>query len=168
MCAETDMGRAGKPSTGERYMCRPDDADASIPFWDKNGEATTRKDVMTDQDDTTTGAGESKQQRWFAEVQEALDRTGDALRTAWEATRDSRMSALESAKQAAQELGEVIDQGIAAAKERWAAADQTEEAETPIAEETTPDETSASDAEPIPMSGDVTVTPVESDPSEQT
>ena len=168
MCAETDMGRAGKPSTGERYMCRPDDSYASIPFWDKNGEATTRKDVMTDQDDTTTEAGESKQQRWFAEVQEALDRTGDALRTAWEATRDSRMSALESAKQAAQELGEVIDQGIAAAKERWAAADQTEEAETPIAEETTPDETGASDAEPIPMSGDVTVTPVESDSSEQT
>jgi hypothetical protein len=123
---------------------------------------------MTDQDDTTTEAGESKQQRWFAEVQEALDRTGDALRTAWEATRDSRMSALESAKQAAQELGEVIDQGIAAAKERWAAADQTEETESPFAEEATPaEETIGSDAEPIPMSGDVTVTPVESDPDEQ-
>ena len=79
---------------------------------------------MTDQGDNTTEAGESKQQRWFAEVQDALDRTGDALRTAWDATRESRMSALESAKQAATELGEVIDQGIAAAKERWAAADQ--------------------------------------------
>jgi hypothetical protein len=125
---------------------------------------------MTDQDDTTTGAGESKQQRWFAEVQEALDRTGDALRTAWEATRDGRMSALESAKQAAQELGEVIDQGIAAAKERWAAADQaeeTEEAESPFADEATPEEPIASDAEPIPMSGDVTVTPVESDSGDQ-
>ena len=126
---------------------------------------------MTDQDDRTNGAGESKQQRWFAEVQEALDRTGDALRTAWEATRDSRMSALESAKQAAQELGEVIDQGIAAAKERWAAADQpeeTEETESPFAEEpTAPEENLASDAEPVPMSGDVTVTPVESDTSDQ-
>ena len=43
------------------------------------------------------------------------------------------MSALESAKQAAQELGEVIDQGIAAAKERWATGDQAEEADTPPA-----------------------------------
>ena len=123
---------------------------------------------MTDQGDKTTETGESKQQRWFAEVQEALDRTGDALRTAWEATRDSRMSALESAKQAAQELGEVIDQGIAAAKERWAGADQAEETETPFAEEATPEETVGSEAEPIPMSGDVTVTPVESDTTEQT
>ncbi|HEU5112293.1 MAG TPA: hypothetical protein VFU96_03185 [Acidimicrobiia bacterium] len=128
---------------------------------------------MTDQGDKTTEAGESKQQRWFAEVQEALDRTGDALRTAWEATRDSRMSALESAKQAAQELGEVIDQGIAAAKERWAAADQAEETggtaetETPFAEEATAAETVPNEAEPIPMSGDVTVTPVESDTDEK-
>ena len=42
-------------------------------------------------EETTSGAGDSKQ-RWIAEVQEALDRTGDALRTAWEATRESRMS----------------------------------------------------------------------------
>lgn len=128
---------------------------------------------MTDQGDKTTEAGESKQQRWFAEVQEALDRTGDALRTAWEATRDSRMSALESAKQAAQELGEVIDQGIAAAKERWAGADQAEDTEhaaetqTPFAEEATAAEPVTHEAEPIPMSGDVTVTPVESDTDEK-
>jgi hypothetical protein len=127
-----------------------------------------QEDVMTDQGDKTNEAGESKQQRWFAEVQEALDRTGDALRTAWEATRDSRMSALESAKQATQELGEVIDQGIAAMKERWAAADQADETETPMAGDATPGETIASEAEPIPMAGDVTVTPVESDTSEQT
>ena len=122
---------------------------------------------MTDQGDKTTEAGESKQQRWFAEVQEALDRTGDALRTAWDATRDSRMSALESAKQAAQELGEVIDQGIAAAKERWAAGDQGEEADTPSAEEASPDEPVVTEAEPTPPSGDVTVIPVETDTSDQ-
>jgi hypothetical protein len=37
----------------------------------------------------STESGDSKQ-RWVAEVQDALDRTGDALRTAWEATRESR------------------------------------------------------------------------------
>jgi hypothetical protein len=57
-------------------------------------------------------------------MQDALDRTGDAIRTAWDASRETRMSALESAKQAAQELGEAIDKGIAAAKERWAGNDQ--------------------------------------------
>lgn len=59
-------------------------------------------------------------QRWLEDVQAALDRTGDAIRTAWESTRESRMSALESAKQAAQDLGDAIDKGLAAAKERWA------------------------------------------------
>jgi len=121
---------------------------------------------MTDNgtEGNTTGSGDSKQ-RWVTEVQEALDRTGDALRTAWEATRESRMSALESAKQAAQELGEVIDQGIAAAKERWAASepDEAEAPEMPIADEVISEEPATSEAEPTPMSGDVTVTPIESD-----
>jgi len=60
-------------------------------------------------------------QRWLDEIQEALERTGDAIRTAWDATRESRMTALESARQAAQELGVAIDKGIGAARERWAA-----------------------------------------------
>jgi len=125
---------------------------------------------MTDQGDNSTDPGESKQQRWFAEVQDALDRTGDALRTAWDATRDSRMSALESAKQAATELGEVIDQGIAAAKERWAAADQDtgeETAEPSVAEPVVPEEPLVTEAEPTPPSGDVTVIPVETDTTDQ-
>ncbi len=125
---------------------------------------------MTDQGDNATEAGESKQQRWFAEVQEALDRTGDALRTAWDATRDSRMSALESAKQAATELGEVIDQGIAAAKERWAAGDQETEEETAkpsVADDVVPVDPIVVEAEPTPPSGDVTVIPVETDTSDQ-
>jgi hypothetical protein len=79
--------------------------------------------MADDTQDKTTDSGEARQ-RWVDEVQQALDRTGEAFKSAWEATRESRMSALESAKQAAQELGTVIDQGIAAAKERWAAADQ--------------------------------------------
>ncbi|HEY7469221.1 MAG TPA: hypothetical protein VIC07_06805 [Acidimicrobiia bacterium] len=84
---------------------------------------------MTDEN-TTGGSGDARQ-RWVEEVQEALDRAGETFRAAWEATRESRMSALESAKQAAQELGDVIDKGIAAARERWAttegAADSVEE-----------------------------------------
>jgi hypothetical protein len=120
----------------------------------------------------STESGDSKQ-RWVAEVQDALDRTGDALRTAWEATRESRMSALESAKQAAQELGEVIDKGIAAAKERWAALDQEVDEvvdkveESPLVEEVVAKEPIVVESEPIPTSGDVTVTPVESDPTDQ-
>lgn len=123
---------------------------------------------MTDNgsEEKATGSGDSKQ-RWIAEVQEALDRTGDALRTAWEATRESRMSALESAKQAAQELGEVIDQGITAAKERWAAGEpgETEAPEMPIADEVVSEEPAVGEAEPTPPSGDVTVIPIESDDS---
>ncbi|HWL48789.1 MAG TPA: hypothetical protein VNT92_02855 [Acidimicrobiia bacterium] len=122
---------------------------------------------MTDQGENSTDPGESKQQRWIAEVQDALDRTGDALRTAWDATRESRMGALESAKQAAQELGEVIDQGIAAAKERWATADQGDESETPSGAEPSSEEPAVSEAEPTPTSGDVTITPVETDTTDQ-
>jgi hypothetical protein len=117
-------------------------------------------------DNGTDKASESRQ-RWFADVQGALDRTGDALRTAWEATKDSRMSALESAKQAAQELGEVIDQGIAAAKERWAAASDTGGGEAPVEEETVTSEPITVESEPTPDANDVTVTPVETDTTEQ-
>ena len=123
---------------------------------------------MTDQGDNSTDTNESKQQRWFADVQDALDRTGDALRTAWDATRDSRMAALESAKQAAQELGEVIDQGITAAKERWAAVDEGDETSKPsVVEDVVPEEPIVVEAEPTPPSGDVTVIPIETDTTDQ-
>jgi hypothetical protein len=111
--------------------------------------------------DETTESGEARQ-RWLEEVQEALDRTGDAIRTAWEATRESRMSALESAKQAAQELGEVLDKGIAAAKERWAAAEQSGSEPTP--HPTTPETDVTPDASPA---SDVTVTPVKDESVDQ-
>jgi hypothetical protein len=120
--------------------------------------------------DNGTDKGPESRQQWIANVQGALDRTSDALRTAWEATKDSRMSALESAKQAAQELGEVIDQGISAAKERWASSEPAGEAESteiPIEEEAAPKEPIAVETEPTPDSTDVTVTPVEADTTDQ-
>ena len=120
--------------------------------------------------DNGTDKGSESRQRWFAEVQGALDRTSDALRTAWDATKDSRMSALESAKQAAQELGEVIDQGISAAKERWAASEPAGEAapsEAPFAEEVAPKASIEIESEPTPEASDVTVTPVETDTTEE-
>lgn len=82
---------------------------------------------MTDEGRTeSTESGESRP-KWIKDAQEALDKTGDAVRTAWETTRESRMSALEAAKKAARELGDALEKGIEAAKERWDA----ETAETP-------------------------------------
>lgn len=74
---------------------------------------------MTDENRTESGEASKERQRWIKDLQTALDRTGDAARTAWEATRDNRISALESAKQAAKELGEVLEKGMEAARERW-------------------------------------------------
>lgn len=57
--------------------------------------------------------------KWMDEAEEALDRTGEALRAAWQGSREARMSALEAAKQAANRLGEAIDRGVSVAKETW-------------------------------------------------
>jgi hypothetical protein len=59
------------------------------------------------------------QPKWIEEAEEALNRTGEALRAAWEQTRDARISALAAAKEAANRLGEAIDQGIDVAKKTW-------------------------------------------------
>ncbi|RPI25466.1 MAG: hypothetical protein EHM57_01505 [Actinobacteria bacterium] len=69
---------------------------------------------------------------WMDDVQAALDRANEALSAAWEATRDTRVRALEAAKQAVEELGVALDRGVAVAKDRWAAmADRDEEDEVP-------------------------------------
>lgn len=73
---------------------------------------------MTDNNQSNSQA-DTAGSRWVDDAQAALDRTVAAIRTAWDSTKDSRTEALESAKQAAEDLGKVIDQGVAAARERW-------------------------------------------------
>jgi ABC-type nitrate/sulfonate/bicarbonate transport system substrate-binding protein len=89
--------------------------------------------MTTDNNHDQTNESADARNRWVDEAQEALDRTVAAVRSAWDATRESRMSALESAKQAAQELGRVLDKGVAAARDRWA----TEEAHSAPPQEAT-------------------------------
>lgn len=73
---------------------------------------------------------ETGQQRsdWADEAEAALEGVGDALREAWDASREARLNALESAKKLAQQLGEAIDQGVAAAREKWESQDAAESA----------------------------------------
>ncbi|MEX1126119.1 MAG: hypothetical protein WD895_01995 [Acidimicrobiia bacterium] len=79
---------------------------------------------MTDNShDEFKESGDTAGNRWVDEAQEALDRVVAAVRSAWDATKDSRTSALESAKEAAQELGKVLDKGMTAARERWGASE---------------------------------------------
>jgi hypothetical protein len=85
---------------------------------------------------------------WKAEAEEALQKTGDSLSAAWDATREGRMTALEKAKEAARQLGDAIDHGVAAAKERWVKEDGSaaETAET-VAETEAPTEEATSEEE---------------------
>lgn len=63
---------------------------------------------------------ENKESRkWLDDAEEALNRASDALRAAWEETREARMSTLEAAKEAANRLGRAIDHGIETARETW-------------------------------------------------
>jgi hypothetical protein len=60
-----------------------------------------------------------KRPDWVVDAEEALNRASESLRAAWEATKDTRVGALTSAKQAAKQLGEAIDRGVEAARSRW-------------------------------------------------
>ncbi len=62
---------------------------------------------------------EQTQKKWFDEAEEALNRTAEALRTAWDETRDQRGATLAAAKEAANRLAKAIDQGIEAARQSW-------------------------------------------------
>lgn len=74
---------------------------------------------MTEKD-TNNGDGQRERPGWLKDIDEAFTRTGNAIRTAWDATGDQRASTLESARKATRELGDIIEEGIAAAKQRWA------------------------------------------------
>jgi hypothetical protein len=84
----------------------------------------TRRNGMTEND---KGTGKD----WKVEAEEALERAGESLRAAWEASRDTRLAALEGARQ----FGEAIDRGVAAARDRWAAEDARAESSTEAEEE---------------------------------
>jgi hypothetical protein len=87
-----------------------------------------RRNGMTEND---KGTGKD----WKVEAEEALERAGESLRAAWEASRDTRLAALEGARQAARQFGEAIDRGVAAARDRWAAEDARAESSTEAEEE---------------------------------
>jgi len=57
--------------------------------------------------------------KWIDEAEEALSRARDAVRAAWEGTRDARIATLEAAKKAADQLSNAIDQGIEVARGAW-------------------------------------------------
>jgi type II secretory pathway component PulJ len=57
---------------------------------------------------------------WIEDTQDALNRTIDALQTAWDTSRDSRLAALNSAKRTVDDLTAAVEEGIAAASARWA------------------------------------------------
>lgn len=77
---------------------------------------------------------------WMDEAEEALQRTTDALKAAWESSREQRMSALAAAKEAAEFLGRAIDEGADVARRTWDEADGAPEAAA---------------AEPTPADGDL-------------
>lgn len=78
-------------------------------------------------DEQGTSKGEGSRPSWMDEAEAAWERAGQSLLSAWEETRDARMSALEAAKEAADELAKALDRGVEAARARWEAA-QDEEA----------------------------------------
>jgi hypothetical protein len=82
-----------------------------------------------------TQENDSARKDWKDEAEETLERAGESLRAAWDASRETRMSALEAARQAARQLAEAIDRGVGAAKERWATDAKRDEGATVTEEE---------------------------------
>lgn len=69
---------------------------------------------------------EAPSNKWVKDAEEALAGTGEAIRTAWDASRDARMNALEAARNAVEALGDAIEQGISAARARKQETTETE------------------------------------------
>jgi hypothetical protein len=88
-----------------------------------------KENEMTDRQQRQSGSSaDAARSRWVDDAQAALDRAVEAIKSAWNSTRESRMEAMDSAKQAAEDLSKVIDVGVAAARERWADSGDDEEA----------------------------------------
>jgi hypothetical protein len=62
---------------------------------------------------------ERKASDWMDEAESALERVGDALRQAWDETRDTRLATLEAAREAASRLGDALVQDINVARDAW-------------------------------------------------
>lgn len=81
---------------------------------------------------------ERKASDWMDEAESALERVGDALRQAWNETRDTRVATLEAAREAASRLGDALDQGINVARDAWS--NRPGETAAPAEEEPSPEE----------------------------
>lgn len=92
---------------------------------------------------------EKTTKQWIGEAEEALNRTGDALKTAWSETKEARMATLEAAREAASRLGKAIDEGIEAARKSWDAS-QSQEPATSDAVDTAPGTTEDQEEEERP------------------
>jgi hypothetical protein len=79
---------------------------------------------------------------WIEDAEEALNRTTEALKTAWDETREARMSTLEAAKEAANRLGKAIDQGIEVARQKWEPSSRDQSGASPPETESIPGEPS--------------------------
>ena len=77
----------------------------------------------------------SDAKKWIDEAEAALNRTAEALRAAWEGTRESRTKTLEAARDAASQLGKAIDEGLEVARETWSSRSSTPEENSPADEE---------------------------------
>ncbi|HEX6301323.1 MAG TPA: hypothetical protein VF148_12720 [Acidimicrobiia bacterium] len=77
---------------------------------------------------------EKTTKQWISDAEEALNRTGDALKTAWNETKEARMATLEAAREAASRLGKAIDEGIEAARKSWDTSQSQEPADKTSAE----------------------------------
>lgn len=88
---------------------------------------------MTDDQAPGDGSG------WREDTQKAIDQASQALRTAWDASRESRGSALAAAKDATSALAAAIDEGITAARTSWGGDGDPEPGSTPPPPPPTPD-----------------------------
>ena len=95
---------------------------------------------------------DSEARKWMDDAEEALNRASEAVRSAWEGTKDTRMSALEAAREAATQLGKAIDLGIDRARETW----DSSKAKDPGTDKPPVPEEPTSPAPPPSMSDDQT------------